>query len=759
MIHVPDQLVNARFVKTRQDKRPYEKGWQDHGYPITDASLVSSVVENDTYGVLCGEPSENLVVIDFDDASFQERMFSNLPETFTVKSAGRGLLHLYYHVDDPRSGKVLDENKNTLADVQGRGKQVIGPGSKNRETGRVYEIVRDLPITRTTMDTLERVLGVHQKKQKAVTKGGVVDQIKATITISSLLSRAGVDISKNPTGCPFHASVGGKCLSFNDATGLWHCFHCDEGGDVFTLQQKLGGGGFKDALATLAPMVGLEPTITRRAPPSTPTPAPGLEYVYVQTTGTDGDWCKCRDAIGSWYQRDVAMELESLLYKTTPEASKHRVTEAIGHLRAQRWIPISEFQPDPNVIHFNNGVYLVDKRTFVPRDGTADMSVLAGYNIKTFSVVPHDYDPAAPAVPEWDAFLALVFDQATIERWYEWLGYLLTSSVARKKAAMYIGDHNSGKSTIARVQFYILGEDRVTRESFHSLCLSPFSTFPLVGKHVCYDDDLGNARVQFFERFKKLTGDSVFQVNPKGKNQYEAPNTCKIQVAVNLQLPEVANMDESFATRWIFFQFRHQFPKESRDLGFEERMKNTAVAQHVIKNAVAGLERLATRNFFSGMSDEDVLKYWRQNTDLVYRFVTERCERGTGLQTEKDTLYEAFVEFAEDVRWTREIPTKNALTTGLATMGIHVMVTRNDGKQTRVYRGVQVKPFDDVKNGKNDATTSADPNLSIDDRIRGMSILSDEAPELMYKHYCALFGVTGTTEFYNALDRVKNSGE
>lgn len=57
--------------------------------------------------------------------------------------------------------------------------------------------------------------------------------------------------------CPFH---GEKTPSFkvNPATGLWHCFGCGDGGDVFSYVQRRENLDFPDAIRYLADRAGIE---------------------------------------------------------------------------------------------------------------------------------------------------------------------------------------------------------------------------------------------------------------------------------------------------------------------------------------------------------------------------------------------------------------------------------------------------------------------------------------------------------------------
>lgn len=65
-----------------------------------------------------------------------------------------------------------------------------------------------------------------------------LQQLKGKYKVTEILRNYNIiTSSKNDDrcACPFHSSVSGKCLHYNDAKGLWYCFNCQTGGTTLDL--------------------------------------------------------------------------------------------------------------------------------------------------------------------------------------------------------------------------------------------------------------------------------------------------------------------------------------------------------------------------------------------------------------------------------------------------------------------------------------------------------------------------------------------
>jgi len=270
-MNIPEQLKGYSFCKlSGHSKRPFETGWQNKPYKYNE--IERWLNDGNRYGVIGGY--NDLIMLDFDSLEAYNFVKAKLKPTFTVLSGGKQLPHLYYRTDNPQSFKILDGSKETLLDIQGKGKQCVGPNCKH-ESGKYYTVDKDIAIAylpmaeiRAVLDKIpikKEVVGLKEKKPIKTDKEQneeahpLARVIKARVSFEMVLQHLGIDASKNPTTCPSgHESKGGSCYSFSDDLGVSNCFHCGFTGDVIKVFEKSQGLIFMAACKKMNKIFGLE---------------------------------------------------------------------------------------------------------------------------------------------------------------------------------------------------------------------------------------------------------------------------------------------------------------------------------------------------------------------------------------------------------------------------------------------------------------------------------------------------------------------
>lgn len=129
-------------------KAPIEKGWQKHCEEKRDlAEVIELHQTGQNLGIACG-PASNMLVLDVDEIEIFETVCKKngwiVPETLTVKT-GSGGIHYYFNY--PEDGNEYG-NKSFKAkgfDIRGLGGQVVAPSSIHPDTGKEYEVTKDVP--------------------------------------------------------------------------------------------------------------------------------------------------------------------------------------------------------------------------------------------------------------------------------------------------------------------------------------------------------------------------------------------------------------------------------------------------------------------------------------------------------------------------------------------------------------------------------------------------------------------------------------
>ena len=667
---LPQQLVKQRFIllnksnDAKEGKKPLEKNWtKDKNY-----SYEEIIKTNETkYGVLCGY--NNLVVVDCDSLDFQEKFLLN-PEfknTFVVKSAGKGLYHFYYYVDEDspqthRLDQFSEDGKRRLADIQGKGTQVLGPNSKIGE--KSYDIVNDVPIKSVSfIDLLAYCKSVlpnmqmqshYEKKRKEVTIDEdddyieidpVISYIKSKITIRDLLEEIGIN-TKNGRNCecPHHTSENGQCLSYDNHQ--YHCFHCSRGGSMFDFVMEYNNCDFQKAKEILAEKVGVPPEVIKKATELIikAKKAEATEFLVKKFINGNHVYTIRNDLKPEmWiYSSGIYIPHAKTFIKAFVRATlgnyytSHVCNQVINKIEADTFIEEEKFFNNvyPNIIPVKNGLLNVIDKTISPFN--PDKIFFNKYNVF--------YDCDKTSCPKILNFLqsslATEEDLITIQ---EIFGYILLNNCKFKKGFMFIGDGDNGKSVAIDLLSEFIGHENVSNVSIQSLDDDQYSASGLFGKVANINADIGKGKLVETSMLKNLISGDTIYANRKFLTPIKFRNVSKMIFAAN-KLPETEDETDGFFTRWVIIEFPYSFKREHEynnldadqlasnkyklaDPYIFEKITSEEELTGFLNWVMLGLDRLIKRKEFTKNSSVDKLRmFWVKKSSSMKAYILDNVE-------------------------------------------------------------------------------------------------------------------------------------
>lgn len=693
-MEIPNALKvdGIRFVLIEKGgKRPFQNEWQNKNISWNNEELVRHISNGGNYGVM-GGGSKNLIIIDFDNEELQNKVVPKLPETFTVKT-GTGKLHKYYFTDLSESFKLFDEDMNTLADIQGEGKQVVGAGSIH-PNGNRYEVIDNREINFLLYSEIKALLLPFDRRPKKEKKelpqkpkldieDNFVDKLKSYCSMESVLQSFGVDTSKNPTGCPLHSSKGGKCLGFNNDTA--HCFHCEGSWNIFSLVKEIKNCDFKESLDYLANLVGLqdELEVSRRKYIEVARASErGKEreiLFQVLTLSKDKKTGEATELLVNWIKE------RSYLYTTKDDNKTEMwvydngiyIPNGKSYVKEQLRKIMGEFY---NTFYFNQVMAKLEPDTFIEAKeffterNIEEIPVINGIlNLRTrqlkpfspekrfFSKVQAEYNPEARC-PQIDKFLKEVLAKEDDRKiFYELTGYSLWKEYKFEKAFMFVGNGRNGKDKSLELIKRLVGPENACNVPLVTLKPDSFIISEFFGRMVNLAGEISNQDLKDTSFFKALTGRTLVSAPKKFLNAISFVNYAKFIFACN-ELPMVYDNSKGFWDRWVLLEFPYTFlPKEDydkivdrtpsiklRDEDIIDKITTPEELSGLLNQALDGLDRLfINRTFSTTLGSEEVKNLWIRKSNSFLAFCLDNLENSYESRVSKKELRHRYSEYCK----------------------------------------------------------------------------------------------------------------
>jgi putative DNA primase/helicase len=711
-MQIPDKLkrYGIRFVLVEKGtKKPFQMEWQQKTIEYDNPELIKHLENGGNYGVM-GGGIHDMLLLDFDNERVQNEVIPFLPETFTVKS-GSGLLHKYFYSDNTESFKIFDEEMNTIADIQGEGKQLIGAGSVH-PNGNTYDIVDDKDIAFVSYAELKALLSKYDKKpkkeKKEITPAPNIDSqendflsvLKSKVKVENVLDYLKVDTQHNPTKCPMHDSKGGKCLGFSSDT--CHCFHCEGSWNIFSLLKESKNISSKETIETLAKIGNLENELLesrkeyiRKLKDASRSKQKEVKMNYLSLiSGKDKRWSDATELLVDYvlsnnmiyttkndessevwiykegiYVPDGRSEVKQILRDVLEEYySNYIYNKVIEKIEPDTFISPDKFFKTnyPTLVPVQNGLLDLISIQLLPFDREKIF----------FSKLPVIYNPEAKC-PLIEKFLKDVLSkEEDVSVFYELVGFSLLKEYRYEKAFMLVGSGRNGKSKSIELLKRLIGVENCTSIPLTSLIPESFSISQLFTKMLNLAGDIGNTDLKDTSMFKSLTGRDLVNGHRKFLNDVSFENHAKFVFACN-ELPMVYDMSRAFWDRWILLEYPYTFVTEEeynktpdksfikiKDDSIITKITSPEELSGLLNQGLLGLHRLFNiKKFSSTKGSEEVKSTWIRKSNSFIAFSFDMIEEGSDGIISKKELRKRYSDYCKQHKVISKSDTviKNAL--------------------------------------------------------------------------------------------------
>lgn len=306
--------------------------------------------------------------------------------------------------------------------------------------------------------------------------------------------------------------------------------------------------------------------------------------------------------------------------------------------------------------------------------------------------IPYIYDAKATC-PLWLKSIDEILEghQEKIAMMQEFFGYCLIPDVKHKKSMFFIGDSDSGKSTILNILREMVGAKNCSSVALRNLS-NPQFTPMMVNKLVNIDPDVDKHAANYEGDFKIITSGEPVNCNQKFINTFTFIPYARIVLAAN-DFPKITDYSSAFYTRLLIIRCDRIFKEDEKNRLLFEQLKPELPG--ILNWAMAGLKRLNARGQFEEKKfNTEAVEELTDENNPSNAFFKEHVQIKFGSEIRKDDLYNKYRQWSEgkkaytlsDIKFSKALFGKYSKQTGKDCRS-------SDTGRPRVWRNIEYVPF------------------------------------------------------------------
>lgn len=327
---------------------------------------------------------------------------------------------------------------------------------------------------------------------------------------------------------------------------------------------------------------------------------------------------------------EIQRILGRLVTKNAKAETYHKICDMTSH-------PRSVFQGTSiKLIPLKNGVYDFETKELLPHSPEYKFTY-------QFPIILNSYATCPKTETFFDQILSPVQKQIV----EEWIGFYFWRNYMFKKAIIFVGSGDTGKTTLLEVITHLLGRGNISSISLQKMTGDKFSAAHLYEKHGNLVDELSARDINDTGAFKMATGGGSVTGEYKFGNQFSFHNFSKFTFACN-RIPDVSDTnDEAYFNRWMVIRFENTIKEIIPN--FIETLTTEDERSGLFNLAMKGLERLLVQKKFSYSNNaEDTKLEMMRSGSSIAMFASDQLERNDGNEIDKETMYEAYVKYCQE---------------------------------------------------------------------------------------------------------------
>lgn len=268
--------------------------------------------------------------------------------------------------------------------------------------------------------------------------------------------------------------------------------------------------------------------------------------------------------------------------------------------------------------------------------------------------IPHEFHPEKP-LPESKSFESFMqsigWTPEERKMFLAYVGLCMTTDTRLQKMLVMKGLPGSGKSLMTNFITHVIGSENTASRDLSRLSNpdEKFYSYGLMGKLINASSELQTLPDKPIDptMIKRLTGEDIVSVEPKGIDAYEIRPYAR-HIFLTNGYPSIRARDGSFFRRLLVLPFDKVPEHENSNLLYE-LMEDT---DYFIRIAVSALEeyyQLQDKNSIETESSKKMKQEWWLKSDSVYAFLVDRNPMEGSSKMRKTELFSLYEKYCVEM--------------------------------------------------------------------------------------------------------------